>query len=1014
MANELQTTLDNILEDKNTNLKPENLKQGITVMGVAGTLKNLDTSDATATSNDILYPKTAYVNGQKITGGIEATYIQQLQDVSMQSITVDSAIRIVCVCKTNNVIFTCNATGDITTFYARKFVDNAILEELDSYVIDTGEIYSVSCNDVLNKNGNLSIFFVTRVTSEYCNVYAIEFDLTSGKFKTDTLATLPLLNNSKSWFPYIIVNPLEPDIALTFSMDRRNNYIRTFVYENNILTGSNIITTNDVVARFVEWGTDGKYIISKGYMDTGGNVYIYNYNNNELTLTFNNTYTSPICLYQEGYFITDNKLYTQQGQVVKEYIDLGITNQDYCYIYKNLLFIIRNYSSESDRLDIYCINNDYTLSSVFTQDINWTMNRYFTTVENNDAIGTPYCPVSNTTTLLLSQNGQGYNLSVIPSDNVLLSLKIGNKNYTDVSSAIINDTDVLEGKQFFASISSKRVGTMSDNGELNYTPNTTQQTIPAGYTSGGTIAGDSNLIPENIKKDVSIFNVIGTMSGDTATYNYETTDYTISHIDSTDAARYIDVLQDYALVEFTGPRIDLYHKADNIWTLLKNIATNSIIAADEDDDSIYSNTSRIIKIENNIVYIYVGVIDTSGNISGYIFTYNINTQELDKHVIEDTTSASVSTTDIMTYNSNYMITGLSEKTVTWYSIDFDNFTVSEINDDYSNRGHTPLKNNVWLSTLYNRSGYIFNPVTGAAQEFGNVNDDGSIAAILFNETKVIKNDGNVYEINVEWQIGNKVGESNYLDVFTNNEKLYCINSKYYRYGDSLYELTVTDTTYTFTLVTTNTNIDRCNNTIYLTTPVGDTAINNFYEFIPGTVITSMIYNGDTWYNHPVYNGATSDKVLSGNYTYDQNHNVVQGTMPNKGDLTVTPSLSDQNFGEGYYSSITVNEVTSAVDSDIKPENIKNGVNILGVVGTLETGIDTSSDNPITASDVASGKEGFVNGEKIIGTLNNGRNAFSVIATNPTQIVPDSGNDDLALMYTNLSNNNIHTRYNGTN
>lgn len=478
--------------------------------------KGKNTGDATATADDILYPKTAYVNGQKITGGIEATYIQQLQDVSMQSITVDSAIRIVCVCKTNNVIFTCNATGDITTFYARKFVDNAILEELDSYVIDTGEIYSVSCNDVLNKNGNLSIFFVTRVTSEYCNVYAIEFDLTSGKFKTDTLATLPLLNNSKSWFPYIIVNPLEPDVALTFSMDRHNNYIRTFVYENNILTGSNIITINDVVDRFVEWGTDGKYIISKGYMDTGGNVYIYNYNNNELTLTFNNTYTSPICLYREGYFITDNKLYTQQGQVVKEYTDLGITNQDYCYIYKNLLFIIRNYSSESDRLDIYCINNDYTLSSVFTQDIDWTMNRYFSTIENNDAIGTPYCPVSNTTTLLLSQNGQGYNLSVIPSDNVLLSLKIGNKNYIDVSSAIINDTDVLEGKQFFASISSKRVGTMPNNGDVTITPSTEQQSKSSGYynslsVEAVTSAIDSNIQAGNIKNGVTILGVTGTL-----------------------------------------------------------------------------------------------------------------------------------------------------------------------------------------------------------------------------------------------------------------------------------------------------------------------------------------------------------------------------------------------------------------------------------------------------------------------------------------------------------------------
>ena len=53
---------------------------------------------------------------------------------------------------------------------------------------------------------------------------------------------------------------------------------------------------------------------------------------------------------------------------------------------------------------------------------------------------------------------------------------------------------------------------------------------------------------------------------------------------------------------------------------------------------------------------------------------------------------------------------------------------------------------------------------------------------------------------------------------------------------------------------------------------------------------------------------------------------------------------------------------------IIPENIKKDVSIFNVTGTLETGLDTSSDNPITASDVASGKEGFVNGEKITGTL----------------------------------------------
>lgn len=39
MSNQLQTNLDAILQDKNTNLKPENLKAGITCLGVKGTLE---------------------------------------------------------------------------------------------------------------------------------------------------------------------------------------------------------------------------------------------------------------------------------------------------------------------------------------------------------------------------------------------------------------------------------------------------------------------------------------------------------------------------------------------------------------------------------------------------------------------------------------------------------------------------------------------------------------------------------------------------------------------------------------------------------------------------------------------------------------------------------------------------------------------------------------------------------------------------------------------------------------
>lgn len=68
MENELQQNLDEILLDKETNLLSENLKEGVTVLGVTGTLETLDTSDATAQASDIALNKTAYANGEKVTG----------------------------------------------------------------------------------------------------------------------------------------------------------------------------------------------------------------------------------------------------------------------------------------------------------------------------------------------------------------------------------------------------------------------------------------------------------------------------------------------------------------------------------------------------------------------------------------------------------------------------------------------------------------------------------------------------------------------------------------------------------------------------------------------------------------------------------------------------------------------------------------------------------------------------------------------------------------------------------
>ena len=65
-------------------LTPDKIADGNTIIGVAGTHKSLDTSDADATAKDIAMNKTAYVNGEKITGA--------LLEPSMCSISTDNII----------------------------------------------------------------------------------------------------------------------------------------------------------------------------------------------------------------------------------------------------------------------------------------------------------------------------------------------------------------------------------------------------------------------------------------------------------------------------------------------------------------------------------------------------------------------------------------------------------------------------------------------------------------------------------------------------------------------------------------------------------------------------------------------------------------------------------------------------------------------------------------------------------------------------------------------------------
>lgn len=64
-----QVTVNGVTSAIDNNIQAANIKKDITILGVTGTLEEgTDTSDADAVASELIKNKTAYVNGQKVTG----------------------------------------------------------------------------------------------------------------------------------------------------------------------------------------------------------------------------------------------------------------------------------------------------------------------------------------------------------------------------------------------------------------------------------------------------------------------------------------------------------------------------------------------------------------------------------------------------------------------------------------------------------------------------------------------------------------------------------------------------------------------------------------------------------------------------------------------------------------------------------------------------------------------------------------------------------------------------------
>ena len=929
MADSLVYKLQNIKEDRNTNLKPENLKAGVTCLGIEGTLEPNTGSDVEpiyVTSNYTV--KTIPVDLNETIDSISTyedyvvvhTTLNKLKvynksDLSTPLITQDNAglhyqgFFYIYGFEDNKLYITNGFNGSSTQDYYRIDLSKTTI---------THATYTDS--NRLRNSGDLNINMTNNIVhfkhGSYLSIYS--YDLTTGFTElSDT---------------YNVVN----------------SYIGNDVYED--LESIVIIQSNGsrTEHRVIPSGGEGaicgvNFTKTKAFLFmNGSDIIVYSLNDDYSMNEMLSTVSLPI---------------TFDDGIPK----LQCLNSNYYYLsYKDNNYIL-NFDEETNQFSIVLTNENLIVRNSLPYIEN--ENQYIDFEQGNVEIGITY----NNKQYLTRDKYTGYTNSALLSGNTMY----------DIAHQIV-------------------AGTMANNGDVIITPTTQEQTKEQGYYNSLKVSGvtsdiDSNIIAENIKSGVTILGVEGALE---------------EGIDTSDAtATAADIAMNKTAYISRGKVTGTGFLGKNIYGALDYTSKTYIVEKiGSSTSSPYAQTYIFGKLtlrysRNTKIYIYYD--------GEFIGTYDCKlTQKESKYLA------------VVYYDDEQYIFIINNKTI--YTTDFEAISVNYINKtitdlgpistiDETSRIETTgkeccLGTNNYLYRYqkdtntfkkYNQLKGVFIFFTGTNftifkdSSNGYINkfiydelsdtytitskQENNVDGVNFYENKIFIN-GNVYVLNPDLSVGELLAENVYTVNQSNSIYFLWINEKYAIYDGVLYYWNDTNNTFTEYIPMYYATLGGYNVSNY--TDITQYTFNNSDE-----VIGVNINDRDFYFSEYQIAG-TSNEVLSGKTVYTSGADALFGTMPNNGDVTIEPTVEQQTKSSGYYNSLQVNPVTSSIDANILPENIKKDVSILSVTGTLEEGIDTS-DADATADDIVSPKTAYVNGEKITGTINADTTEFGDVCDNVT-------------------------------